>query len=513
MGRERIDASGHARLTLTMAQNQVTPPAALSVPVDPALLTQLGTALAALAAALIAGWTALVPRFKRLNTLRKESGRFGGWLVAMYRLPQWLNVVLIVGFGGILLMSVIATLETGGMLKVQPTLSPTGASLFAQIKSLPSWILLIVALLLGLVIHFDVFARISVWATRILSLGYLGPNGESVAWHQANELVRGQGEAQLLWLNGNGVERVASAALRKMVEEPLQGGNRAARPAGLNASERANLLLFGCIIEQLYTNQGEGNKWQWQQLYAALAEAHRKAQLFTPQNINALDPSKSFGQLIRTHTQPYFVANGATAALTVDIDADVDAAFVILREKFGGDATRLGAGLKRRIFGVVKAAYWDVAKFPRMGDDTMRPQFIKLCIRWDIFKDVSPSLFVQPFSSTIAWYLLNNSAIGVASDQKLVTFNGPQDRPLARIAAGAAIERALTQIRDGKADEMASIRARYKGEPAATQEWMIRQEIDTTLFLLAREEERRGKEKEWKGEWRWKVDDRVASRV
>jgi hypothetical protein len=496
-----------------MPQAQGSSSTASGATVDFAVVGQLAAALGALAA----GWAALTPRFKRMNVLRRECGSFGTALWVLYRLPQGLNAFLMLLFMGVLVAATIGALETSGMVVLPaPSTPPTTFDLLLSLaRALYSkgWLIVLLAGLFGMVIHFDVLARLFSAIARVFGLGRFGPSGESVGWHQARELLRNQGDAQLLWLDQRGVERVASAALREMVAAPLEGVDRAALPPGLSRSERANLLLFGCIIEQIYTNQGESGKWQWDMLYTVLADAHRSAKLFSPESICAVDHAQSFSQLLRKASNPILASRGAKAELSVDIDTDVDAAAAKLREKFAGDATRFATGLKGRLFGAVKAAHWNVSNFPRMGDDTMRPQFLKLCLRWDVFTDAKPGMFVQPFSSTLAWYLLNNSAIGVASDQKTVTFKGPLDRPLARIAAKAAVTQALTKIKSGKADDIVAIRARYQGEEPTRRDWLIQQEIDTTLFRLAREGERLGRASQWKNDWRWKLDDRVASRV
>jgi hypothetical protein len=96
------------------------------------------------------------------------------------------------------------------------------------------------------------------WALSFLPIpilwGRFGPNGGSLGWHQARELLRNQGQAQLFWIDKKGVERVTAAVFNKLATEPLDGRDRAPTPEAASLDERANIALFGCIIEQIETD-------------------------------------------------------------------------------------------------------------------------------------------------------------------------------------------------------------------------------------------------------------------
>jgi len=92
------------------------------------------------------------------------------------------------------------------------------------------WVFVFAAILIGLVIYFDLFAILAIssaWALSFLPIptlwGRFGPNGSSLGWHQARELLRNQGQAQLFWIEERGVERVSAAVFQKLATEPLDG--------------------------------------------------------------------------------------------------------------------------------------------------------------------------------------------------------------------------------------------------------------------------------------------------
>src|SRR5262249_31945333 len=110
------------------------------------------------------------------------------------------------------------------------------------------WVFVFAAILIGLVIYFDLFAILAIssaWALSFLPIptlwGRFGPNGSSLGWHQARELLRNQGQAQLFWIEERGVERVSAAVFQKLATEScaICNGRRSSwQPAGYTSAGR-----------------------------------------------------------------------------------------------------------------------------------------------------------------------------------------------------------------------------------------------------------------------------------
>lgn len=225
------------------------------------------------------------------------------------------------------------------------------------------------------------------------------------------------------------------------------------------------------------------------------------------------DREKSFGQDLRETVNPLLEARNQPQ-IGLYVDQDVDSAFKILRTKFKGDASNLARGIPGYFLGSVQTLFRRAAKFPRLNDDGMRPQFVKLCIRWGVLLDANPRIFVQPFSANIAWLLLNFGALNVLSDIELVTFKGPIDRPASRIVAKAVIDEFVRQVETARSDEGRKIRDRYANLDEPMRDWLLRQEADTTMWRVARELADEGVKRNWEGDdWQWKLDRRQAFRV
>jgi hypothetical protein len=380
------------------------------------------------------------------------------------------------------------------------------------------WLLVLATILVGATIHFDLIARAWVFGAALLSLlpvpgihGRFGPDGDSLAWHNAREFVRNQGKAMPIWMDAGGVERTANVVLKRLDEAAGDVRDRAATPEHLTVAECGNLALIGCIIEQTETDLRAPER-HWDIFYAALA---RVPGLFAPEAVRATDLSASYSERVRDVVNPFLEEAGQPQIDGAVVDQDVDRTVTLLAERFAGDARRMASRWGGLASGSVETLFANAKRFPRLGsDDGMRPQFVKLCIRWGVIAGVRPRIFDQPFSARLAWLLLHEGAINPLLEQKTVTFKGPVDRPASRIAAKAVADLVLHRLDTGKSSEMSALRDLYHGVDAGRRTWSIRQEADTTMWRIARELVEDGRAAQWRGEpWRWKFEGGLATRV
>jgi hypothetical protein len=292
--------------------NQDGTPNPIKTGVDPVIAQIISSVVA-----LIAGWKSLEPRSERLRMLQRESGQLRLGLGLMYVLPQFLNVTLMLGLIAALLLAFVGALDAGNLLPALSHRLSLRSAEYARAVYHQGWALVLAAILAGIVIYTDLFVRITVLASRGLGFlpiprlrGRFGPDGNSVSWHQARELLRNQGKAQLLWTDPRGVERVSVAVLEKLAANANSGQqkDRAATPSGTSPGERANLALFGCIIEQIETELEKSPARRWDMLYAALAEASSRSTLFQPGTLREHNMRFSWAQRIRDEVNPILLA-------------------------------------------------------------------------------------------------------------------------------------------------------------------------------------------------------------
>lgn len=493
-----------------MPSNQTTVQSDLSI--NPVIGQVLGAI-----AALIAGWKALEPRYARLRKFSRDGGRYNLALRLLYWVPQALNVGLMLLLICCLIFALFGGLDAAKLL---PT-SMLGPNNFivgaARAVYGYGWVLVLAAAVFGVVVYLDVFAFVALWAARVINYlpgvsGRFGPNGDSLGWYQASELLSNQGNAQLFWIDEYGVERLAAAVFEKMAKEDAAGTDRAATPDKATTSERANIALIGCIIEQIETDLKKPTR-KWDSFYAALAEAAESQKLFSPDTLVSHNAQTSFAERIRIGVNPVLASKGEQA-IGIYIDEDVDAATQILRARFHGDASRLASGWRRHMFGQITALFQNARLFPRLAADKMRPQFVKLCIRWDVIPAAVPRVFLQPFSINIGWLELHYGALKPLSDQVAVNFNSPIDRPASVIVATTVMEEVLRRLNVSVSAATKALRDRYSKISEPKRSWLIRQEADTTMWRLARELVAEGRKCEWKGDdWQWKLNNAIATRV
>lgn len=236
--------------------------------------------------ATVVGWRVLTSRNQRWNMLQREAGKTEVGLRLLYRLPHAFNLAVLVALIVLLLLASYGAILRGkAMAPSVEFMSPINPwSLFVYDHA---WWLVIVACIAGVAVFFDLFSRIFVFGARLLSWlpiptlhGRFGPNGESIGWHQASEFLRNQDKAQLFWIDSHGVERVATIIFERMATEEGVLRDYASTPAQESISEKANIALFGCIMEQIETDLKMPRR-RWDIFYDALAKASEEENLLS----------------------------------------------------------------------------------------------------------------------------------------------------------------------------------------------------------------------------------------
>ena len=258
-------------------------------------LEEVPKMLAALGTTVGSGWKLFADRQRRfalLKEIKEKGGQQGFLFFTFYTLLQYLYQVGLVFFG----IGGLAAL-LGGLLK---TLNVAWA---------PSWLisiyenhsiqLVICAVLWGLISTVNVFSWIA-----ILFLGSIPPSWlvfrQSAGWYNLNQLTKPLEHPKPLFLNQNGTDKLADAAIARLMTPGAGAQNFAPKPNQLSDDERANAALFGCLIEKEYGVQQWGRR-DWAPFYAALGSAQVEgACIFSPSYlINAHAQNVDFYGILR----------------------------------------------------------------------------------------------------------------------------------------------------------------------------------------------------------------------
>ena len=198
-------------------------------------------------------------RLGRIHEVRDRQGEFGLLFRMAYELPQhlyrWgLVACALAGLG----------VFTGGVLRlVDSTALPWLQQVFTD-----QWLTVFA---IGLLLLGITLLEAITWVA-ILALGPIPPIRRSIDWYNIRQFCTLLERPKPLALNGIAIDSLADFAIRKLTANKDLGAQFASKPFGLTASERANLALFGCLIEQEHYVR----KWQlrnWGAFYEALAHS------------------------------------------------------------------------------------------------------------------------------------------------------------------------------------------------------------------------------------------------
>ena len=465
------------------------------------LITALGTAIAA--------WKLFEPKFARIRAMRTEMGSLEQAFWWFYVVPQRVLSALLWLVAGYLFLSFLIPVQPNwfaGHTLVLSLVRPENTLwvIFASgvIAATIYWNLATYALLK--------LAALVSWIPIPGLWRHFGARGRSAGWHQAKAVNEGPDKGFPLMVSQEELDRVAGMLLARL-SGAAPSPDRAAEPTGLSASEKANLAFFGCILEAEYG----ANRWprpDWARFYAALEDVQNANGLFTPSSVVACQTGAEYFDQLRRALAKALVERGQKEppdrALAAEMS--ISTAWTRLKEKADGDLLRLSHPVPARASGMrIRWLNWRLQGFPRLSGDSMRPQLLKLLLRWGAISPVPNFRFEQPFARSQAWLLLQERVLRVLPDQKEITFYGSGEVELSRIAARRLLDKVVSLIQLGGTSEAQSVSAKF-----GTQGWQLEQEIDFVLWSWAAEQLRQARTDDWdKGKWQWKFDGGRATRA
>jgi len=484
----------------------------------PAIAPLLGNIVVAVGGAVTA-WSTLSTRFQRVQRFDTDTGGGEMSFRIFYLVPQYLNALL---FIALILIASIATLG-GLMTSAAPGIHISGSESWVGrvavgFYELGWWVVILGAAAGGIAVM-DLIARVELLAGRVISWLPIagieeryGVDGRSLGWLQAKELVRAGGSALPLAIDHDGIDRVAEATLTYVMATGLAGRYRAAPPHG-TPSGKGNIALFACIIEQVEYDLQKPTR-DWDKLYEVLGDLNQSTNLFEPAQLVAVTDGKAFHATLKAGLDPILAAfNPAQPEIPGGSVARdfVAAAFDRLKAKFDGDAIQMAfrqpIGFSSHATGLRARA----RHFPKLNDDKMGPQFVKLCLRFGAIDVSDKDALIPAFSSSIGWFLLNNDALTALQEVKSLTFRGPMNRPAVRIAEKRVIKIVADEI-EASIAAYPNVAAAVASLSAAATRWYIEQEADTAVWSTAQHALGAARAANWVG-CRWKLDDLTATRV
>jgi len=454
----------------------------------------------------------LKPKFEITARMKEETGKVeaGFWL--LYSGPQLLNALLAGVLGFALAAALVQSLLPSFLANFVPVQFLTR---FLTLQQVP-WLLL-AAGILTVYLRFNVLSWLLLgvtWLTSMLPLpgvrGLWGPKGRSAGWIQAFWICRRMDSGQPLLLSRAEIDRLAGEVLIKLSKPESSRPDFAAKPEGLSRHATGNLALFGCILEASHG----AYRWPrpaWSAFYEALSDIHSATKIFEPERLLEFPSGGAFATELRealiremSDVEPTVVDHRYLSAAD-----DIATTWDILRNH-GGSMIGLIPWWSFLFGGQMFWLDRRLAKLPRLDSDGMRPQLIKLLLRWQALPwSQKPTIFAQPFSKGQAWLLLDEGAMRTFKDQKEVTFNGGGDVALSKIACTRLATLVVGRVIAGQSAEAKQIATRHKTR------WDQMAAADFVLWSWARERTQVGQEKKWdpKEGFHWKLDAGRAVKV
>jgi len=453
------------------------------------------------------------PKLERIRVMKNETGRFELGFLWCYAVPQWILISVSVV---VVLFLVLACLDV-----IQPStvsgLPMIGLARAAFDIHYIAWTI-VAAAILAIFIRWNWLPRILLFAARTLSVlpmpglrNCFGPQGESVGWHQAKAVCEGPDKGAPLLIKDEDVDRVARVVLTRLSQKITAGGdekNYADEPSGFPPEVKANMLLFGCIMEVNFSV----NRWtrpDWKPFYAGLADIQAATPMFAPLEVLSFNNGNDFFATFRERLDLALTARGLVPPPNQGLEAagDVVRAWELLK-KAKGDTLRLMPWFAPVLCGRVWWLDRRLRAFPRMNNDGMRPQLIKLLTRWGCLP-ITDGLFVQPFSKSIAWLLMQEGAIAALPETKEVTFNSFGQTPISRLAMKRILRRVAELINEGASAEAIAVAAKV-----GPSTWRRFEAGDFILWSWSHEARKEAAgptgvaTTPWdKAKWKWKFDD------
>jgi hypothetical protein len=454
----------------------------------------------------VGAWKLFEPKMGRIRAIREELGRMETSFRVLYEFPQWLLISASTLIVAVLVIAFFDSFLPGVLTKFLPLIWAREIVQPANVI----WVVFLMAALGG-IIYWNLLTRILLVSSRLLALlpvpglrNQFGPSGRSIGWHQVANVCEGPDKGSPLLVDHDQIDRVSWEVLAKLSSQSTNPPNYAAEPGGLSASEKANIALFGCIMEENTYAQ----RWpspEWGKFYDSFTDIQKAEPIFTPSRLSAFSSGDAFFDDFRQRLDTALTAKGQPCPPNQSLAAaaDVAKAWSLLKCKYHGDVLRIIPIWAPILGGKLFWLDLRLRSFPRLNSDGMRPQLLKLLIRWNTMPGVEGGVFVQPFAKRQAWLLLQEGALRALPETKEVTFHGTGQVGIARIAARQVVQEVSKLIAAGKTSE-----ARAAAAKVGTSTWRREAAVDFVLWDWAGSDSKAAKSENWdKAKWRWKFED------
>lgn len=148
---------------------------------------------------------------------------------------------------------------------------------------------------------------------------------DSPDWFNLKQFTNLLEKPRPLALRELGVESVADIAVGRLISGNYKTNNFAEKPSGLSDGQRANVAIFGCLLEQEHYIRHWPRR-EWRPFYEALSGAQVDGtSIFDPAFlISTRKAAHDFYSIIRETVNPRFIAAGQppledTAAVSEDV--------------------------------------------------------------------------------------------------------------------------------------------------------------------------------------------------
>ena len=461
------------------------------------LITGIATALAA--------WKLFEPKFARIRALYEENGRLEPGFIVLYVIPQRILASVSAVIAAILIIAFVNSVWPIAIAHYIPI------AFIIEITT-PSNIILTIFLIsiIAAIIYWNIVTRLLLLFSQLVALlplpllrNRFGPRGYSVGWHQTKCVCEGPDKGAPLLISRAAIERISWEVLGKLGNPGVKLPHFAAEPAGLSASEKANLALFGCVMEENFY----ANRWappDWAVFYEGLSEIHKQRPIFRPDELMSFGSGEAFFDFFRQRLDSVLTIKEQTPPPNRSLAAAGDIASIwnLLAERTDGDLLRL---IPRWSWLLGGKLFWldqRLRSFPRLKSEGMRPQLIKLLIRWNTLPNTRGGVFVQPFAKRQVWLLFQKGVLRALPEMKEVTFNGTGQVAIARFAARKVVERVSDLILARETPEAQAALAQV-----GDSRWDTEAAADFALWSWAATKYRTAQDANWdKNKWHWKFD-------
>jgi hypothetical protein len=457
-------------------------------------------------------WKSIKERFDWNRKAREAVGSLGASYGLIYGIPL---AIITITYFGIVFLSLLGL--AGGTIKVlsDPNVAKDLASSDApRIQAMPSaqrgetaltpfgrasqcvfnhslYLVLLFATLAALV-HFDIVHRIAILLVR--PLGYFFPGlTYRPGWINAHWHVAKGDDAVPVYPNGDACDGIADAILN--VVEKLDSSVRidyAKSPSGLSEEEKANVLLFGNVVESSIHDFVGSYPVGFSALYDAIVRvAQHEARPFGAKYLRQMGPKDLYTYLQDMTAKEAVSGSGQIFPVNVSIQARVAQVKDLLTKKYGGSAWRLAHGLFGRESGwLVLRRLRGFDGFNKPKQEAMRLQFLKLATSWEVWPAMKPGSFVYPFSTKVASLLLSTGCLRTRPDVDTIHHDTAFEKLCARTMSEVvcASERILNALNDQR--RAAVVTGLLGPNGGSLTSWRLLREIDTLIWSQSRRDDR-----------------------